>query len=83
MATEWLERKLNKEKAKVYFSTLVNFFIKSLKKIHNLGFNAEAITEGLNGHGVGNPFYAKISLWNANDVSQLLSASESDLVFIN
>lgn len=63
--------------------SLIIFFIKSLKKIYDLGFNAEALAKRLNAHGVFNLFYAEIEPWSANDVFRLLSVSKSGLVLVN
>ena len=63
--------------------SLVDFFIKSLEKIHSLGLNDEAIAKGLNSYNCHNLLCAEIAPWTADDVSLILSASESGLILIN
>jgi predicted SnoaL-like aldol condensation-catalyzing enzyme len=63
--------------------TLVDFFIKSLGKIHSLGVSNKAIAKALNSYNCRNLLYAEIAPWTADDVSRILSASESGLILIN
>lgn len=62
---------------------MVDFSIKVLRKISKLGLSDQAIAKKMNNHNIFNLFYAEIELWTANDVLQLLSASENGLILIN
>ena len=63
--------------------SLVDFFIKSLGKIHSLGLNDKAIAKALNSYNCHNLLCAEIAPWTADDVLLILSASENGLILIN
>ena len=63
--------------------SLVNFFIKSLGKIHSLGLDDSKIAREMNKLNVSNLLYSENQPWTETDISRVLVASESGLVIIN
>ena len=62
---------------------MIDFSIKVLRKISKLGLSDQAIAKKMNSHNIFNLLCAEIEPWSTEDVSLILSASESGLILIN